>query len=40
MGVKKLHISKKALVFLGEKGVGSESEFILWAVLKMLLQSL
>lgn len=37
VGVEKLHTSKTGLVFVGEKGGGSESEFILWAVLKMLL---
>lgn len=40
MGVEKLHTSERGLVFAGEKGGSSDSEFILWAVLKMLLQSL
>lgn len=35
--MKKLHTSKGELVFWGEKRVGSESELVLWAVLKMLL---
>lgn len=35
--MKRLCTSKGELVFLGEKRVGSESELVLWAVLKMLL---
>lgn len=34
MGGKKPHNSKRTLVCFGEKGVGSESEFIFWVVLR------